>query len=381
MERKDQILVIENTLQGIGEMIAQAKPAWPVEKKDYVESRKYLSRYSPRVAIVDLTQTDLARDLLETFSPRHPDTYWVVAGPELTPADLITFMRLGTSDFLRIPGPEEEIPCLMDRIALKLDRMKSEKGEGRNRIISFYSPKGGVGTTFLATHMARLLGASEPGRVLIADLVLQHGNVAEFLDLKADYTLLDLIQNLERMDLKLLEHSLRRHACGTFVLPCPPNPEDSECISPEKTAEMLEMMQSLFQHIVLDVGHELNEITISCLDRSDKVFVVTTPDLPSLAVTQSALRTFRKFRYPEEKIQVILNRSGIRGGIERDLILKNLDGPLALEIPDHPEAVLKAVNQGQAVWDAVRCPRLAKALEMMIPALAVPEGEALHGAA
>ena len=88
---------------------------------------------------------------------------------------------------------------------------------------------------------------------------------------------------------------------------------------------MIKKLRAAFHYTLLDLGHELNESTIHCLDISDKVLLITTPDLPSLCATKTALKTFRKLDYPEDKVKLILNRWGIKNEIELELIEKNLN--------------------------------------------------------
>ena len=51
------------------------------------------------------------------------------------------------------------------------------------RTVAVYSPKGGVGTTTIATNIAVAAVANRPDRVVLVDLALQFGGVATLLDL------------------------------------------------------------------------------------------------------------------------------------------------------------------------------------------------------
>jgi len=103
---------------------------------------------------------------------------------------------------------------------------------------------------------------------------------------------------------------------------------------------------------VLDLGHEINPVTLACLDRSDVVFLVTTPDLPSVLNTQRALEIFSQLGYEKEKkVRLVLNRWRMTGGLEASEIEKNLRQSFYLKIPEDAKNAMKAVNQGLLLRD------------------------------
>ena len=85
---------------------------------------------------------------------------------------------------------------------------------------------------------------------------------------------------------------------------------------------------------------------MACLDQSDVIFAVTVGDLSSLCNLRSSFETFRKLGYEREKVKLILNRNGMRGGIPESQVIHNLDYPIYAKVGDDSDLVLKAVNQG-----------------------------------
>ncbi len=62
----------------------------------------------------------------------------------------------------------------------------ASRWRARSRVVAVYSPKGGVGTTTIATNIAIAAAQRRPDRVVLVDLDLQFGGVATHLNLDAE---------------------------------------------------------------------------------------------------------------------------------------------------------------------------------------------------
>ena len=141
---------------------------------------------------------------------------------------------------------------------------------------------------------------------------------------------------------------------------------------------MFKTLKESFNLLVLDVGHEINNVALACLDVSDTVFLVTTPDVPSLSNARIALEIFKKMGYKDNKVKLIVNRWHMKGGVEFPLIEKNLNVPIEQKIADDPLLVLKAVNQGVPLIELSKTAEIVKCFEKLAEqiqtASAVKEG-------
>lgn len=371
MERKNAVLVVEDENVMFNELEKMGSPLAPVQTH-YTEAEETLSRVSPHAVIFNLDhQKHEVIKILNTFHKTHPETRWMITGNGLSKEDLVEFMRLGVSDYLEQPLSDTDKQYLMEKLKDCRRPVHTENSPTNNhRIISFFSGKGGVGLSVSAANLAMHLAKSNLERVLLVDFVLQHGNIAELVDVIPSYTIFDLMENLERVDVKLLDHSLLKHPSGAFVLPCPKQPEDSEFFTAKDTATMLKTLKESFNFTLVDVGHELNASSIACMDMSDMIFLMTTPDLPSLCNMKTALDTFKKLGYKKEKIKVLLNRKGMKGEIESDLIAKNLGTSIDYHIPDEPVLVMNAVNQGVPFHQIAKNAEIVKVFEKLADEIA-----------
>jgi len=147
-------------------------------------------------------------------------------------------------------------------------------------------------TTTIAANLADALCRLSGKKVAVVDLVLSHGDVTMFFNVNSSYSILDLAKNAEKADYDFLHTLLVRHASGVYVLADPPTIEDGEHISPAQVREVLSTLRSMFDYIIVDTPHQFDERTLTALEMSDIVLLVSLLNLPSLKNTQKCLELF-----------------------------------------------------------------------------------------
>lgn len=372
MEQKNPILIVEKENGGLFSNFSDKRGDFEAELTHYPNFKQKLSETSPHVVIFNVDDAENeVRTLLSECKHSYPNTYWVLSSKNMEANQLVNFMRMGASDFLKQPLDEPDMQNFFKRVEdWEMDQGASQNGASKtHKTYGFFACKGGVGVSLMAVNMAAMLAKKEGIHVALIDYVMQHGNVHQMLDLENSFSLQELSENFERTDRKLLESSLMKHKSGISVLGCPKNLEDAEHLSTTDQKEVLKLLKSTFDYTLLDLGHEFTNATLSCLDFADTVFLLTTPDLSSLCSTKAALDTFKQLGYGQDKIKLILNRTQIKGGIESALIEKNLDYPIHAKLSEDPHTSMQAINQGMPLEDIHKKAKLVKELHKLIESL------------
>ena len=209
--------------------------------------KNLLGRIHPQLIIYEMDGDanlvgKMARAVADEFSHIH----WAVTGKHSDVSTVVQLFRMGAIDFLAEPVQSEEMKRLIQKV-ISLEGEREQIGDRQNhRLIGFFSSKGGVGLSTLAVNTAVSLASQNTGRVLLLDLVLQHGNVTDLLDISTKYTITDLVENFDRLDTNLLENSIAKHSSGLYVLPCPRQPEDEDFLSPAQASEVFGFLKSAF---------------------------------------------------------------------------------------------------------------------------------------
>lgn len=144
----------------------------------------------------------------------------------------------------------------------------------------------------------------------------------------------------------MVESAMIPHSSGIKALLAPPSPEMADLILPEHMKSILDEMRRAFDYIVIDTSTSLHDLMLMILDYSDKVVLITTPDVSSVKNTRLFFELTDALGYEEEKVLLVINMANRRGGISPKLIEENLRHKVAVEITMDERTVLSAINRG-----------------------------------
>ncbi len=208
------------------------------------------------------------------------------------------------------------------------------------RTIGIISVKGGVGKTTIAANMAALLSKEHHKRVLLVDANYSAPNLDQHINfIPTGKTLHHVLEGTAHPIEAIYEHHLGFH----FM---PSNQIHYE-VSTARLKKRLEMLQKYYDFIILDSSPNINHEIQSVVMASDELFVVTTPDSPTLITT---LKTVRLAKQNQTAITgIILNKVRSK---DFELKLKDIEEvsytPVLARIPDR-DIVLKALCDGVPV--------------------------------
>jgi pilus assembly protein CpaE len=283
-------------------------------------------------------------------------------------------MLAGARDYLTKPPSADELLDAIHRVAKLRPRSvedavapsvseqataspASTSSQSDGRIITVFSPKGGVGCTSVAVNTALALKKSlgETKKVALIDTNLQFGDVAIFLKLQPTRTLSDLAPHAEEMDAELLEAVMVPHPSGLKVLAAPSLPEEAELMREggvdetggnRRLRSILTFMRQRFDYLIVDTAHVVDDVMLALLDISDEILVLTRPIIPEIRGARLFIELLQKLDYPMAKVQLIINSvDSKRMGIQPEAIERAMMPSLA-QIPLDERVALRAANYG-----------------------------------
>ena len=221
---------------------------------------------------------------------------------------------------------------------------RKSRVSGACRVISVFSPKGGVGKTTVAFNLAVELGQLGVSTALI-DGSLQYGDLRALLKVPSDVpSILDL--PTDRVQESDLRDVLWRDPAGIDILLAPPRVEMAEMVTPRDVDKTISLLRRIYEAIVIDTSSTLSETTLALLDASDVVLSIVTYDSTTIHNTIAVAEVFSSIGYPPEKIHYLINRSDSSGGIGREELMRALARRIDFEVVSDGRLVVGANNEG-----------------------------------
>ncbi|HEX5826994.1 MAG TPA: AAA family ATPase [Candidatus Limnocylindrales bacterium] len=286
----------------------------------------------------------------------------------------IALLESGADDVITKPFDPVELEARVEAVSLRFQRARtastvptlasSSIGDpDARRIVSVFSPKGGVGTTTVATNLAVLANERHPKATLLLDLDLSFGQVASHLDLQPKQSILELVRD----EAALREPDLFRtyatvHHSGLQVITAPPAPGFASLITGEHIELVLARALEAYEVVLLDAGATLDDRMLAIFARSDTVIVPVIPEIPALNAVHLLLDQLTETGAMGGQTQFVLNSTFARDLLKRGDVEVALGAQVAADLPYDPIAYLKAVNEGVPL--VLGSPRSAAAARM-----------------
>jgi len=223
------------------------------------------------------------------------------------PPDALAGYAVGADDYLPKPF---ELAILEAKVQSLLRRSAGASVRAnRGRVILFAHAKGGVGTTCLAVNTAVLLAARSARPVGLLDLDVEFGDSAVYLNLHPNQTLADLKPAPGTVvDEALFEGFVTESGSVRLVVGAD-LPERAELVTLPAVQLAIDRLSATCAYVLIDAPTSFSERTLTALDTSEMICLVTSASLPSLKATRRCLGLFDKLGVAAGRVRLILNYS------------------------------------------------------------------------
>ncbi len=328
-----------------------------------VEGLDLASETQPDVILMDINMPDMdGIQATEAIRKKIPFTQIVILSVQNDPKYMQRAMMAGARAFLSKPPTVDELISTIHQVGKMAAEEKAkialvqklQSGSGgkfgatltHGKVITVYGPKGGVGTTTIATNLAVALQSPE-SKVVIVDGNLQYGDVAVFHNEQPRNTILDLTPRASELDPEIVEEVLILHEkSGVHILAAPPRPEMAEQVNPEQFIHVIKFLKTIYNYIVIDTETHLTETVISALDASDVIVLVVTQEIPAIKNAKSFLTLIDQFQIGRARVICVMNKNDKRISLLPERVGESLKQEIVAVIPLEEKIVVNSVNSG-----------------------------------
>jgi len=321
------------------------------------------------VAIVELdSDPDQALSLVKRIGNTSTARV-MVCSANPAPDLLMRCMRAGAREFLNLPVDRDQIVAAMVRAAAKRQPVQQEK-RTNGKLMAFMGTKGGAGVTTVATNFAIALAEHTGAKTLFLDLDLPLGDAALNLGITTEFSTIDALERIDRLDANMLSRLTVRDRSGLQVLAAPGHyvslqPSDADI----KT--LLELVAHSYDYVVVDLGSRLDLRGTGVFQIADPTFLVTRVDVSDLRNCSRLISQY--FGSDFRNIEVVLSRyKRSMLAIDDKEIARMLSVPVRWKIPADDD-VLSAMHAEGVPLIHGNNP-ISKAIRKMAEELA-PQGE------
>jgi pilus assembly protein CpaE len=317
----------------------------------YIRVLQDLERHPLAALVLDLSSdTEGGVKALEKVKQAAPDLYVIVSHYHADGETVIAAMRAGANEFLLQPLKRTEFREAMARLE-RAPRRSTPTESKLGKVYTFLGSKGGVGTTTLAVNFASVLAQRKQSTVLI-DLDWSANDVAMQVGAAPQYTLMEVADNLNRMDQALFEGFVTRDPLGFFLVGPPDSLDQRGHFSESMLREFATFLVEKYDAIVVDGGRAVSdEVVMAACQVSAAVFVVIDQSYPSIRNAQRYITFLMRMGFNQEQIRVVVNQytrkvNSLHASLEQ--IQTTLNQQVFYGIPSSP-AVLGAINRSRPV--------------------------------
>jgi pilus assembly protein CpaE len=284
--------------------------------------------------------------LIESLRASSPDCAIVVVSSSNEGQTILRAMRAGAKEFLTPPIRVEDLVAALDRIG----SAKFGTGEGKSRachVMAVAGATGGVGSTSVAVNLGCVLAGDPKNSVALIDLDLALGDADVFLDTIPDYTIVDVSQNISRLDFSLLKRSLTKHSSGLYLLPRPVQLQDTQLVQPEDLQRVFGLLKATFSHLIIDLSKCYTALDMVAMKVAKDILLVTQLDLPCLRNVVRLMMSLNDEEGLKDKLKIIVNRAGLDSGqISLKKAQETMGKEIFWQIPNDYRTMVEVRNNG-----------------------------------
>ncbi|MGH2621435.1 MAG: AAA family ATPase [Anaerolineales bacterium] len=319
----------------------------------------------PDIAIMDINMADMdGITATEAILREVPFTQVIILSVQSEPDYMQRAMLAGARYFMVKPPSSEELIATIRNLSVMAHQRRKDYEKPRQlmanvpgtpgyvpehrpvgKVLTFYSPKGGVGCTTLATNIAIGLDSPDTPTVLV-DGHLQFGDVSVFMNLQTKTSISDLTARSAEIDPEIVNDVLLVHESGLRILAAPPRPEMADEVNSEQIRSIIQFLKRQFAYVVVDTASAMDDTTLAILDTTDLLIAIATPEIPAIKDARHLLDLLHILEFPTQNVCFVLNKMDRKSGISTEAVAENLKREVEAAIPLDERVVTASINKG-----------------------------------
>ena len=343
-EDREHLSVLETRIEAtrLGRTVF-SHPGFPATATDSILRQLQESR--AEVVVIDVPTNDAQRAIraIEFIRTTTLQIAIFANGEMSKPANIVASMRAGAGEYLDDSAGSDALLEALTRFASI--RTRTPGTGGKARVLTFLGAKGGAGCTTAAVNTAVALQQSQ-GDVALVDFA-PIGHASLHLNLRPQFSVLDALQNLHRLDVSLLDGLMTSTKEGLQLLAGPQQPYPTDP-TPAELARLFDLLVNHYRFVVVDASSRLDATTRLLSDLSNAVLVVAQTDVVSLW-SAGRIHAFLEEGSERDRLRIVLNRYKKIPGFTDEDVEQATSCKVLWKVPNAFHSVSPSIDHGTPV--------------------------------
>lgn len=268
----------------------------------------------------DIPDTEFIHKLRQ--NPRTEKTPLIAFSSDPSPARREACLNAGANEYIvKAAGAILQLHQALERLLSGETPVSGslEPGESRGNglLFTFLSAKGGTGTSSLCANIAMTIKEQYPdARVVVADLVLPIGSIAQIVGYEGEQNLVTVadLPARETSAEYFLQNLPQPELWNFHLLAGSYNPQQAGRLRVERINPIVDILRASFDFVILDLGRSLSRISLPLLQQADLIPLIVATDLSTVRLTKTVWEYLSTQGIDVQNVYGILNRAvGLEG--------------------------------------------------------------------
>lgn len=222
--------------------------------------------------------------------------------------------------FLFVP---DEFHLLEGKIQqLKKSVTSLEMAQDPCKVICFYSPKGGVGTSLLTASFGQSICLDAHKKVLVMDVNFLHGGLDDYLQIRSGQGIHLLTPVLEELTPEKIRHLVVTDMDSSLDALVGIVPMDQlSFVTPQLIRSTIELARQMYDWILIDLPTQFTPLSWAVMEEADQIMYLLEPSAQCFHLAQKSFAYLNQSGLSfQNRINIILNKYSV----EREIGLEQI---------------------------------------------------------
>jgi len=233
-----------------------------------------------------------------------PAMHFVAIADYPSPTLVQKVTQAGCADLVVLRECPQDLRRALEQI-LQRDAAATADGSA----IAVIGAKGGVGATTVAVNLADQLAQRRKERVVLVDLHLYLGDVSTNLDVKPRPSALWFLLRGSVADERTWAEAPPMHSAGFRVLGLDGDMRTADPVSAEQVVYMIERLKERYEHVILDCGAQITEVSLAAASAAEHRLIVLTDELSARTGARRRRDAIAELDLGPTPARAVLNRA------------------------------------------------------------------------